>query len=124
MRALTAVGRVFGRHVNWAMKIDSRNELLVLVKVFHTAKWCVPSDDVTGYEIAGSPFFSRLYCSAVAELRQIEIATGLSSETKWAKWMAVESHPYALTRTRERLARIGNWLEWPEQDRRKLSPTC
>jgi hypothetical protein len=101
------------------MEIADKRALSVLMTAMHVAKWESSDDNSHVKELAGSPYFSKLYNDVVDEMINIDSGK-IDAVHRWENWRAIEQNPEHLEKTRSRIRGIRAWQTWPIEQKRQM----
>jgi hypothetical protein len=89
------------------------------VTAMYVAKWESSDDNSHVKELAGSPYFTKLYNDVVDEM--VNIDSGKSDAIhRWENWRAIEQNPEHLKKTRSRIRDIRAWQTWSIEQKRQM----
>lgn len=101
------------------MEIADKQTLSVFLTALYVAKWESDEQNAHVVELAGSPYFARLYNDAVDEMIRLEAGRPDAVRT-WQRWRAIEAHPDQLERTRARIQAIRLWPSWSGPQKQQM----
>jgi hypothetical protein len=98
------------------VQIKDRDTLLMLLTAMYVTKW-EAADSSHVDELAGSPYFARLYNDAVDEIVRMD-SDNPTEFTRWEHWRTIEARPVQLERTRNRIRQGKDvWQTWSREQK-------